>query len=131
MNKLIAMGRLTRDPEIRVTPDGNMAIARFSLAVDRPRSKEKKTDFFDCKAFGKTAELAEKYLRKGTKILVEGSMQQSEYTNRDGQKVHYWELIIDHYEFCESKGADKPAIPTDDFINLPDALDDADLPFNF
>lgn len=129
MNFIALSGRLTKDPEIRATQEG-MAIARYSLAVDR-QTKEKKTDFFNCICFNKGAEFAEKYLKKGMKILVDGSMQQSEYTNRDGQKVTYWEMVVNHHEFCESKKEEqKPTTQQDSFMPVPDDLAE-ELPFTF
>lgn len=129
MNKVIMMGRLTKDPEIRSTQSG-MTVARFSLAVDR-RTKEKKTDFFNCTAFDKRAEFAEKYLKKGTKILLAGSLQNDEYTNKEGRKVTSTGIIIDEMEFAESKAAEKqPKEEKSDFMDIPDSLDE-ELPFNF
>ena len=134
MNFVAVSGRLTKDPEIRMTPDG-LAIARYTLAVDRPRSKEKKADFFDCKCFGKNAEFVEKYLKKGTKVLANGSMCQGEYTNKDGQQVHYWELVVDHNEFCESKKQQEGPKPISDVDKeqwmASAEMGDDELPFNF
>lgn len=129
MNKTIMMGRLTKDPEIRSTKDGK-AIARFSLAVDR-RTKEKMADFFNCTAFGKSAEFAEKYLKKGTKILLTGRLQNDEYTNRDGAKVTATQIIVEEMEFAESKGTEpKEEKPTEKaWMDVPEG--DDDLPFNF
>ena len=134
MNFCAISGRLVRDPEIRATQEG-LAIAKYTLAVDRPRSKDKKADFFDCRCFGKAAEFVEKYLRKGTKIFVDGSMQQGEYTNKDGQRVFYWELIVNHHEFCESKKQPEGPKPVSDidkeqWMAAAD-MGDEDLPFNF
>lgn len=103
MNKVIMMGRLTKDPETRTTQDGK-TITRFSLAVDRRYVKEA-TDFFEMTTFGKTAEFAAKYLKKGTKILTEGTVQNNNYTNKDGQKVYGFSFIVDSIEFAESKGS--------------------------
>lgn len=124
MNKAILTGRLTRDPEIRVTQDGQTTIARFGLAVDR-KQKEQKADFFNLTAFNKTAQFAEKYLKKGTKVNVIGHLQNDEYTNRDGQKVTSTIIIVDEVEFCESKKTEKPA---DSFVPIGN---DEELPFNF
>lgn len=133
MNFIAVSGRLTKDPEIRATQEG-MAIARYSLAVDR-QTKEKKTDFFNCICFGKAAEFVEKYLRKGMKILIDGSMQQSDYTNKNGQKVIYWELVVNHHEFCEKREDPKPVMEgpkpeQESFMPIPDNLAE-ELPFTF
>ena len=107
MNKLFLMGRLTRDPEIRYGQGENqMAIARFSLAVDRRFKRAGDTasaDFFNCTAFGKQAEFAERYLKQGSKILLAGRVQNDHYTNRDGQKVFSVQVIAEEMEFAESK----------------------------
>ena len=106
MNKVILMGRLTRDPEIRYSQGGNsMAIARYTLAVDRRFAKngEQSADFISCVAFGKSAEFAEKYLHQGTKMCIEGRIQTGSYTNRDGVKVYTTEVVVENQEFAESK----------------------------
>ena len=108
MNKVILMGRLVREPEIRYSQNEKAtAIARYTLAVDRKfkREGEQDTDFINCTAFGKNAEFAEKYLRQGIKILVEGRIQTGSYTNRDGIKVYTTDVIIESCEFAESKNA--------------------------
>lgn len=146
MNKSILMGRLTRDPEIRYSQGDNpTAIARFSLAVDRRTRRdgdEQTADFISCLAFGKTAEFAEKYLRKGTKIVCVGRIQTGSYTNRDGQKVYTTEVVVEELEFAESKAAAStqdnggnsfvpvaPQANNDGFMNVPDGIDEG-LPFN-
>lgn len=108
MNKVILMGRLTRDPDIRYSQgDSSMATARYSLAVDRRGAKEgqQTADFISIVAFGKNAEFAEKYLHKGTKILIEGRIVTGSYTNKEGQKVYTTDVAVDSQEFCESKSA--------------------------
>ena len=102
MNKIILMGRLTRDPEMRNS--GSTSICRYSLAVDRRfrREGEPEADFFNCTAFGKSAEFADKYFRQGTKILITGRIQSDNYTNKEGQKVYSWQVIVDEQEFAES-----------------------------
>ena len=146
MNKAILMGRLTRDPEVRYSQtDSNMAIARFSLAVDRRFKKQGDTvtaDFFNCTAFGKQGEFVEKYLEKGTKIVVTGRIQNDNYTNKDGQKVYSVQIMVEEIEFAESKasaqsneGSDGGAQPqmgapdADGFMNIPDGIG-SELPFN-
>ncbi len=149
------MGRLTRDPEVRYTQGENqMAIARYTLAVDRRFNRgndENTADFISCVAFGKSGEFAEKYLRKGTKIAVTGRIQTGSYTNKDGVKVYTTEVVVEDQEFAESKnnnseggygnnsygggfggGNSQPAAPMaagDGFMNIPDGIDE-ELPFN-
>lgn len=146
MNKVILMGRLTRNPEIRYTTGENqMAVARYALAVDRRGrhndSNGQTADFINCVAFGKAAEFAEKYFHKGIKIVVTGRIQTGSYTNREGQKVYTTDVIIEEQEFAESKSAssDTGSEPTgnpapsndanDGFMNIPDGIDE-ELPFN-
>lgn len=111
MNKVILMGRLTRDPNVRYSPRNNsqeeMAIARYTLAVDRRGAKDgqQSADFISCVAFGRDGEFAEKYLKQGTKVVVTGRIQTGSYTNRDGQKVHTTDVIVEEQEFAESKKA--------------------------
>ena len=139
MNKVILMGRLTRDPEVRYTQgDKPMAIARYTLAVDRRYKKEgeQSADFIPCVAFGKSAEFIEKYCKKGTKLAVSGRIQTGSYTNRDGQKVYTTDVMIEEQEFAESKGSaqkqnTQPAKEEDGmdgFMNIQDGLDE-ELPF--
>lgn len=137
MNKIILMGRLTRDPEVRYSED-NKAVGRFALAVDRKFKKDggPTADFFNCTAFGKTAEFVEKYLKKGTKILLTGSIQNDNYTNGHGEQVYAMQVIVDEMEFAESKnaqgsGTNEPAqtqTTSGGFMNLPDGIDD-EMPF--
>lgn len=117
MNKVILMGRLTRDPDIRYTQGAEpMAIARYTLAVDRRirREGEAAADFISCVAFGKIAEVAEKYLNKGTKIIISGRLQTGSYTDRDGRKVYTTEVIVEDQEFAESKKSQN------DFMDIPE-----------
>lgn len=136
MNKLILMGRLTKDPEVRYSQGNNaMAIARYTLAVERKfkRDGEASADFINCIAFGKNGEFAEKYLHKGIKILVEGRWQSGSYNNRDGQKVYTNDCVVESCEFAESKNANQSERPQlsnsdDGFMQIPDNMED--LPFN-
>lgn len=140
MNKVVLIGRLTRDPEIRyLTGDNPMAIARYTLAVDR-RSREGNADFIPCKAFDKKAEFAEKYLTKGIKVAVAGNIQTGSYVNKDGFTVRTFEVAVDECEFAESRKGDRSGSPqgesrpetagtADGFMNIPDGLED-ELPFN-
>ena len=138
MNKVILMGRLTRDPEIGRT--GDTTYARYTLAVDRKRrsdNEQQGADFISCVAFGKSAEFAEKYLHQGTKIVVVGRIQTGSYTNKDGQKVYTTDVVIEEQEFAESKIASVSQNPTtpnldvdrDGFMNIPDNIEDPGLPF--
>lgn len=155
MNKVILMGRLTRDPEVRYSAGENsMAIARYTLAVDRrfKRDNEATADFIGCVAFGRSAEFAEKYFRQGLKVVVTGRIQTGSYTNKDGQKVYTTDVVVEDQEFAESKAASqanssfdgggyqqqqqpsyaKPAPSAasgDGFMNIPDGIDE-ELPFN-
>ena len=140
MNKVILMGRLTRDPEIRYSSGASQtAVARFSLAVDRrfKREGQPEADFFNCSAFGKTAEFAQNYLKQGTKVVVEGRIQNDNYTNKNGEKVYSVQIIVEAVEFAESKKAagenagmaPQPSADSGDgFINIDEGIDD-NLPF--
>lgn len=145
MNKVILMGRLTRDPEVRYSQgESSMAIAKYSLAVDRRgRSQEgdQTADFINITAFGRAGEFAEKYLHKGTKVLVTGRIQTGSYTNKDGVKVYTTDVIAEDQEFAESKNASSsngggyqevaapaPVAAGDGFMNVPEGIDE-DLPF--
>ena len=140
MNKVILMGRLTRDPEVRYAQGENaMAIARYTLAIDRRFAKrdgsnEQSADFIGCVAFGKNAEFAEKYLKQGTKIAIVGRIQTGSYTNKDGVKVYTTDVVVEEQEFAESKsnsssGRPEPGNASDEFISIPDGVD-AELPFD-
>lgn len=129
MNKAILMGRLTRDPETRNT--NGLAITRYTLAVDRrykDENGETGADFLNIVAFGKAAEFADKYFRKGTKVLVNGRIQTGSYTNKDGNKVYTTDIVVEDQEFAESKREDKPQPVTseDGFMNIPE---EEELPF--
>ena len=153
MNKVILMGRLTRDPEVRYsqsnTGDGQMAIARYTLAVDRRFNKngDQSADFIGCVAFGRSAEFAEKYLKQGTKIAITGRIQTGSYTNKDGNKVYTTDVVVEEQEFAESKASSdsyaashprtsapeasmpNPGTAAEGFMNIPDGIDE-ELPFN-
>ena len=141
------MGRLTRDPEVRYSQGDNpLAIARFTLAVDRrfKRDGEQTADFINCVVFGRSAEFTEKYFHQGTKVVVSGRIQTGSYTNRDGVKVYTTEVVVEEQEFAESKAASEsnggyrapaaaapaPSVDAGDgFMNIPDGIDE-ELPFN-
>lgn len=147
MNKVILMGRLTRDPELRYsTGERQMAIARYTLAVARKvKTNDTEADFINCIAFGKSAEFVEKYFRQGQRVLIEGRLQTGSYTNKEGQKVYTTDIIVDSQEFADSKGASdytstssytQSQRPTpssansDGFMSIPDDFEDDGLPFN-
>ena len=150
MNKVILMGRLTRDPNVRYTQQNgsqeSMCVARYTLAVDRrgARDGQQSADFISCVAFGKNGEFAEKYLKQGTKIVITGRIQTGSYTNRDGQKVYTTDVVIEEQEFAESKSSaaansgaaytpsrpEPSAAAGDGFMNIPDGVEDEGLPFN-
>lgn len=149
MNKVVLMGRLTRDPEIRYSQgEASSCVARYTLAVDRRfkrQGDEQTADFISCVSFGKTAEFIERYLKQGTKIAGCGRIQTGSYTNKDGVKVYTTDVVMEEVEFAESKNAGggdnsggmsfQPAAPApsqavgDGFMNIPDGIDE-ELPFN-
>lgn len=143
MNKVVLMGRLTRDPDVRYTRgERAMAVANYTLAVDRRGRKsqegEANADFIPCTAFDKAGEFAEKYFRQGMRVLISGRIQTGSYTDRDGRKVYTTQVIIEEQEFADSKGTggekgQKPQqanVDADGFMNIPDGLEDEGLPFN-
>lgn len=155
MNKVILMGRLTKDPEVRYSQgETPMAVARYTLAVDRRQARsnnnEQTADFINCVAFGRAGEFAERYFRKGTKIAVTGRIQTGSYTNKDGVRVYTTDIVVEEQEFAESKNASSgneggyqnggyqnnggynrpaPGGAGDGFMNIPDGIDE-ELPFN-
>ncbi len=147
MNRVILMGRLTRDPDIRYSQsaEDSMAIARFTLAIDRrgsrnnQNSEQQTADFIHCVAFKGIAEVIEKYVHQGTKVAIQGRIHTGSYTNKEGQKIYTTDVIVDDFEFSESKsnssgnsGEGAGVSPADDgFMSIPDdCVDDAGLPFN-
>lgn len=147
MNKVILMGRLTRDPEIRYSQgEQSTAVARFTLAVDRrfKRDGDQQTaDFIGCVAFGRTAEFLERYCHQGTKLVLEGRIQTGSYTNKDGVRVYTTDVVAENVEFAESKAAannnegyqassrpEPVSAAGDGFMNIPDGVEDEGLPFN-
>ena len=152
MNKVILMGRLARDPEVRYSQgERSMAIARYTLAIDRRKTQqntEPGADFINCVAFDRAGEFAEKYFHQGTKLVVTGRIQTGSYTNKDGQKVYTTDVIVEDQEFAESKSASagsdnggyRPAMSqsrpepasavASGFMNIPDGVEDEGLPFN-
>ena len=150
MNSVVLIGRLTRDPEVRYSAGTQMAICRFSVAIDRPprQNGEKQTDFPNVVVFGKQAETCERYLAKGRLVGIQGRLQTGSYTNKDGQKVYTTDVIVEYQEFAESKSASagsdnggyRPAMSqsrpepasavASGFMNIPDGVEDEGLPFN-
>ena len=147
LNSIAIQGRMIHTPEAKVTKSGK-DVCTFSIACDRQSGGQKETDFFNCTAFGKQAEFVERYLKQGTKILLSGRVQNDNYTNKEGQKVYSVQIIAEELEFAESKNASannqnmgggyaapagrpSPAAAVGDgFMNIPDGVDDVDLPFN-
>jgi len=145
MNKVVLMGRLTRDPDVRYTQgDNSMAVARYTLAVDRRMARsnqdgDQNADFISIVAFGKSGEFAEKYLHKGTKVVVSGRIQTGSYTNKDGNKVYTTDVVAEDQEFAESKNSSsngggydnggRPEAAGGDFMNIPEGIEE-DLPFS-
>lgn len=156
MNKAILIGRIVRDPDVRYSNNGNkqIAVARYTLAVDRifKQDGQQNADFISCVAFDKNAEFAEKYLKKGVKMVVEGRIQTGSYTNKDGVRQYTTDVIVEHQEFAESKNSANNGsnqsngtnyqgnagngqnqannASGDDFMNIPDGVEDEALPFN-
>ena len=141
MNKCILVGRLTKDPETRVSQgDNGTTITRFSIAVNR-RFKNKEgvyeADFPNCVCYGKTAEFVDQYFKKGMAIGITGRLATGSYTNKDGQKVYTTDVVVEEAEFVESKNGGSsdnnqsaPANKNTDFMNIPDGIEDTELPFN-
>lgn len=141
MNRVILMGRLTRDPDVKYSQgEKAIAVARYTLAVDRrgkkdPNSNEQQADFISCVAFDRYGEFAEKYFRQGMRVLISGRIQTGSYTNKEGKKVYTTDVVVDSQEFADSKNASGQNITpestsNDGFMNVPDGVDDDTLPFN-
>lgn len=140
MNKVVLMGRLVRDPESAYGEQGesqeSMCITKYTLAVDRRVKGQRGADFIPCVAFGNRGEFAEKYFRKGTKVTISGRIKTGTYTNKDGQKVYTFDVVVDEQEFAESKGSsehnrqqESDCDAGDGFMNIPEGVDE-ELPFN-
>lgn len=143
MNRVILMGRLTRDPEVKYSQgERSMAVAKYTLAIDRrgrrnQEGNEQTADFINCTAFDKAGEFAEKYFRQGMRVLVSGRIQTGSYTNKDGIKVYTFDVIVDDQEFADSKNAsgdnsrpEPSSAAGNGFMNIPDGVEDEGLPFN-
>lgn len=151
MNKVLLMGRLTKDPEVRysTTGDQQLAIARYTLAVDRRFKRngdDQSADFIRCVAFGRTGEFAEKYFHQGTKVVIEGRIQTGSYQDKDGKTVYTTDVVVENQEFAESKSSQnsdasvpaqnnasqpQPQPSNDGFMSIPEGADESGLPFNF
>lgn len=141
MNRVEILGRIVKDPDVRYSQgDKPMAVARFTVACDRKFKKqgEQTADFINCIAFSKTAEVIEKYFHKGMRIALDGRIQTGSYTNKDGKKVYTTDIVAESVEFCESKSESQqnnaqnspaPMPDADGFMNIPDNIDDSELPF--
>lgn len=130
MNIVAIIGRLTKDPDMRYTTgDSPMAVSRYTLAVDR---FGKDADFIPCIAFGKTAEFSGKYLHKGTKVGITGSIQTGKYVDGNGKTVYTWNVVVDRHDFAEAptlEATKKPEEKKDEgFLEIPIGIDE-ELPF--
>lgn len=141
MNRVILMGRLTRDPDVKYSQgEKSIAVARYTLAVDRRGKKdsdsnEQQADFISCVAFDRSGEFAEKYFRQGMRVLISGRIQTGSYTNKEGKKVYTTDVVVESQEFADSKNASGQnttpgSTSNDGFMNVPDGVDDDTLPFN-
>lgn len=141
MNRVILMGRLTRDPDVKYSQgEKSIAVARYTLAVDRRGKKdsdsnEQQADFISCVAFDRSGEFAEKYFRQGMRVLISGRIQTGSYTNKEGKKVYTTDVVVESQEFADSKNASgqnttPESTSNDGFMNVPDGVDDDTLPFN-
>lgn len=141
MNRVILMGRLTRDPDVKYSQgEKSIAVARYTLAIDRrgkkdPDSNEQQADFISCVAFDRSGEFAEKYFRQGMRVLISGRIQTGSYTNKEGKKVYTTDVVVESQEFADSKNASgqnttPESTSNDGFMNVPDGVDDDTLPFN-
>lgn len=141
MNRVILMGRLTRDPDVKYSQgEKSIAVARYTLAVDRRGKKdsdsnEQQADFISCVAFDRSGEFADKYFRQGMRVLISGRIQTGSYTNKEGKKVYTTDVVVESQEFADSKNAfgqntTPESTSNDGFMNVPDGVDDDTLPFN-
>ena len=134
MNKVILIGRLTKDPELRYAAGSGTAVCRFTVAINRQFKKDE-TDFINCVAFGKTAEFIEKYFKQGSKAVVAGRIQTGSYTNKDGNKVYTTDVVVEEIDFAGAKGETTEVASSlkhkkdEEFINIPDGVEDEGLPF--
>ena len=106
MNKVVLMGRLTRDPEVRYTSTNNTLVASFSLAVNRRFAKqgeERQADFINITAWDKTGEFCSKYFKKGQQVGIIGRIQTRNYDDKDGKKVYVTEVVAEEAYFADSK----------------------------
>ena len=132
MNSVVLIGRLTKAPEVRYISENQMAVATFTVAVDRPvkQGQEKKADFPRVTVFGRQAENCERYLDKGSMVGVQGSIQTGSYIDKDGKTVYTTDVIANRVEFIGSKSnnaqnENQEFVPPAGF----NALSDDDIPF--
>lgn len=127
MNKITIQGRLTKDPEQKVGASG-AEFCKFTVAVDRKRSKDKAVDFFDCTAFQQTGAFVSKYFAKGDGIIVSGRMESDKYTDKENKTRTTWGITVEEVEFPLGKGRSEQSntVPSE---AAPAAANDGDLPF--
>lgn len=136
-NKVILGGRLTADVELKATPSG-VSVCSFSIAVNRKVGKdmEQKADFINCVAWRNTAEFISRYFKKGSCILIVGSVQNRTWTDEKGQKRYATDIVVDEAHFVESKSESAGAVAASgvpygaDTANFEEMTADEDLPFN-
>ena len=127
MNKVQLIGRVTKDIECRYTPQTQKAVARFTLAVNRMR-KEDGADFISCVAWGKTAEIMEKYVKKGHMVGISGRIQTGSY-EKNGHKIYTTDVVVEDMEFLEKKEKTVSHGATEEYVPEGFAFIDEDLPF--
>lgn len=125
MNKVFLIGNLTRDPELTKTAN-SISVCKMSIAVNRPHSKDQETDFFNVTAWRGLADTCGKFLSKGKKILVVGTLQNRTY-EKDGEKKTYTDIVADEIDFLSPKSETR----TENLKSIRDnaPIDDFDLPF--
>ena len=134
MNKVILIGRLTKDPELNFAAGSGTAVTRFSLAVTRPFKKDE-TDFINCVAFGKTGETIAQYFTKGKPIAITGSIRTGSYDAKDGTKRYTTDVVVESFEFIgQGKGNDNQGNTSSNFggMNFEEEMtpeDDSSMPF--
>lgn len=106
MNKVILIGRLTRDPELNFAAGSGTAVTRFGLAVKRPFKKDE-SDFINCVAFGKSAETIAQYITKGRQLAVTGSIRSGSYDAKDGSKRYTSDVVVESFEFIGNNSGNK------------------------
>lgn len=136
MNTITIHGRLTRDPEIKFYND-EKAVCNIAVAVNRAyKDKDGNvvTDFFNCVSYNKQAEILDKYFKKGDGISIQGEMQNSRYTDKEGNKRDRWQIRIDKFDFellrkGDGEPVSKPLDTEPGFVPVDESTDDEELPF--